>query len=76
MSKYTLTRYIGLSSDGRALVEVNNISRRLIVTPLFSATQTNQYNSFGCSYARCPFPDATCNRCELNYEHQIITKRK
>lgn len=74
--EYSIVRVVGLSSNKKAFIDINTMSRRISVTPLSSATGVKPYDDFGCGYLRCAHPDITCINCQMNIIHQYITKRR
>lgn len=69
--KYCILRIMSLSSDQRAVLDFNPVSRRLSVTSLYSKP-TQPYRSFGCVFVTCPYPNRTCIECHMNIEHQYL----
>lgn len=70
--KYRIARTIGLSSNGKAIVDVNVITRRVSVAPLHPTSKETLDSSFGCGLVGCLYPDRTCKDCDMNVEHQYI----
>lgn len=65
--RYRIARVIGISSNGKAAIDVNTIARRVSVTPLHSKSKDTLYRSFGCGLVKCTYPNKTCNECKMNY---------
>lgn len=53
------------SSNGKAINEVNPISRRIAVTPIYAHWMFKPYLSVGCGSVQCNFPKITCNKCPI-----------
>lgn len=53
------------SSNGKAINEVNPISRRISVTPIYARFMFKPYLSVGCGSVQCHFPKITCDKCPI-----------
>lgn len=61
-----VVRVVQRSSNGKAVIDIDTMSRKVSVTPVYAASFFKPYLGTGCCTIRCPFPKMTCKHCCLN----------
>lgn len=71
VARCVVVRVMGLSSDGNAIIDIDNITRCIQVTPLISSSRIKPYRSIKCRHIMCPYPQRTCKQCEEVFKRQM-----
>lgn len=70
--KYGLVRLVGRNSNGDAMIDVDTLSRRVAVYPLYASAFIKPYKGVGCSMLQCSFPDRTCKDCLHKFRKGVV----
>ena len=63
---WDVVRVVQRSSNGKAVIDIDTMSRKVSVTPVYASSFFKPYLGTGCCTIRCPFPKMTCKYCCLN----------
>lgn len=70
--KYSLVRVVGRSSNGNTVIDVDTLTRRVQVTPLYADSNVKPYRGSGCGLLKCSFPNRTCNECFYKFFNGVV----
>lgn len=70
--KYGLVRLVGRSSNGDAMIDVDTLSRRVAVYPLYPSSFIKPYKGMGCGMLQCQFPKRTCTECLHKFRKGVV----
>ena len=63
---WNVVRVVQRSSNGKAVIDIDTMSRKVSVTPVYASSFFKPYLGTGCCTSQCLFPKMTCKYCRLN----------
>lgn len=58
------------TSNGEAIVSVNMLTRRVIVSSLVG--KPVYYKGYGCRFLKCPYPERQCVECVHKFSSNVV----